>query len=1323
MMTSDDIARMASQQMSLFEQSRSFAGSIGQTAGAVPMPSAELTPAFSSGGAGLMAAQGAVGLAQGAVGAASLVGAAGGFGLGGAAGRALSLMDPFSGAQMAASTGWSAGGGAAAFARGSAAPVARALGAGSVALGGYMAAGSLFSAMTEQVMRGAQEQMAANEMLKRNVSMRSMPGMSFDSGTLGSMASAVRQASSTSTPFDTVNSTVAAGMQAGLYQNVSTLQQFTTQTQALTRAAQQYTNAGFGAETLFQDTLHAQRMGFYGAAGMGAGMGARVLGESMGIGGGLLQAGGFGAQAAQGFGSRRRGAGVAMGLAQRLASGYRSGALDADQMQDLMGGQGLEEGVGSLAGSLTQAAYSEASDTTTLMGLIDPETGHISSDLASSFAGGMMSRTELQRRARKNRGNRSARMAVQARRGSLAGELVGMGAPEEILAGMARADMVSRGVRPGESAEDVMSLSLQKFGSMGEDQARLVQDLISAGPGIKNDIANRMQDIIRTQNSGRSGAFSIDTIKKKLVDRYVEPIAAPLRELGASIASWGSGLADSAVAAIVGTQNAPLGAASVGGGEMLTSAMRGGAAGQGLLRGMGGAMTGRVGMQFGGQNLLFNNDASNFGTVGLYDSLPNGTVAGGLAAGNLVGGLAASGLLSAGSSLLGGAAARFAGAPSTLALSGGLEAAKQVGGAAARGVGGLGLGLAGSMARMVFNPFSLGVSALAAGGGFGDYYGSYDNRGAVPAAVADAFEGMGGGAVVRGGRRGYYGVEQDSIGWAGGIGVWADRMGDAFGAVDDVGPRRSVSARELADIPELLRARMSPTGYMSQLGGESDVLRMRGTYDGPAGAALRRQATLGASSSEMMGTLRSSMYAQYGSAGSLYDITGDARQLAALHAISGGEIGGSMIDQISASLSASDGSTDTANGLGGLMTGVARQRASNIAGRRPLPQMLGQRGGGGIFDIASDTMRLTADALAVATTGIGGSGMPSKDELLKTTKAAGSTFERLLSKGGRDAQPLLDFMEAKDAQSRKATYGKLHGLRNRLTGDEYGTISDLTTGLGDDKYEGLQASLRSIQYDVMRPNQQAALDRQADYESHVGRFGKGTADAARMAKALGSQDKNRLLDLAGKNVTSRGQALQGIDFFGGYGSSMEDLTEYVAGMDGAKRSYAMSMLNEEQQAAGAKGSVLYDSMMYKGRSKGRGVVSALSMLEGSELVDKDFSRQISRAIDSGRGLTSAQNAEVERLLGISGLSADSISKAKSALDRVSHAKSKSERAAGAADFAGAVGSADGVKFKDTGQKAQSSDMSQAISAFSSAVKEAASVISSAAQGKNMSGPA
>lgn len=1289
MMTSDDISRMASQQMQLFEQSRAFTGSIAQ-ASAPPMPSPDQIPAFSGAAAvGYGAAEAAVGAANAGVAGAGLLGMAAGFGFGGVLSRPLSLLDPFGGAFGAAKMGWAAGGGSAAAMGGSMVPAARALGFGGMALGGYMAAGSAFNAMTAQVLRGAQEQMSAQTMLGLNVNNRTMPLMGFDQGTIGGMSSALRGMSSPSMPFAAVNGVAEAGLQAGLYQNVASLGQFKTRTQELMNSTMALTATFGGQANPFQLMAQAQQSGFYGSAGMGAALGAGIAGNAAGIGGmAMLNAGSIGAQVAGSFAAPRSlGARSAMGLAGRISTGVRNGLLDSSRVQDLMGGASLEDGVATLSGELTQAAFSEASDPTTLMGLIDPDTGHIDTSLAAAFSGGMMSRAELKRRARRNRGDRGARMAVQARRGGLTSELMGMADPVELIAGMAQSDIMSRGIRAGESADDVMGLALQKFGNLGEQQAELVQELIRAGPSIKMDISSKMQEQVRASQAGKTTGFSLDALKKKLVERYVEPWATPLRNLGAEIASWGSGLMDDAVGAIVGRENPGMGPATRGGYEALSRGLaRGNLSMGGYSSGVGSSYTG---MRVLGQDVAFTHDAYNFGSPGLYDRMPDGTVMGAASLGMVGVGAGSELAIRGGLSLAnaGWGAIRGAGAATSV-----MGAARGVAGGLARGVGGGALALVGTVGRAISSPLAMAGSALSSAADMNEWMGSYDNRGTVSREAALAMERLGMASTSKYAQPGYLPVETEALdaGFVGslvnlgadlpglveetadaGVGMFDSAVNYVSRAIGGSGSRRSnaakwnndptaawyVNAEDVSRIPKMLQSRYNPGGYLSTVKRADGSTLREGEL-----VALRKQYSENANMIEARGAV--------GGVDGALTAFGES---AILDSFAMGDRGGVI------------------NALGG---GDVLSDISDLA------STLGGVAGAGPGTRVQDLM------------GMAGASSAEEADVIE------SELKAIIAGGGLDAKALEDYARDPSAKTR----GALGDIRRRRGISAHSPFGKFMSGvMTNDKYAA--PFLQGVS-GILGDSIEAA---KAEYRGTLGvqrenlsRFTtKGGQDYSRMAASIGSVGLNHLGGAAANDIEMSQSILDGGQYSPGA------VTAQRRGVVGAfldlpeeGRADALEMLTPAQQAASARGAAIYGSMTRKGGRRGENFLSGLMQLKGAEnVMDQEFTTRVARAINSGKSIGDAELDDLNRLLTISGFGKNT-EQARSALLKAA----KGDKA-GAREFAELSGSTEGVRFRGAGGQAKSGDMSQAIDAFNTAIKNAATVISNAAQGKNQSGPA
>ena len=1334
MMTSDDISRIAQQHAQLMEQSRAMAGNIGVMS-ATPAPPPEMVPGFSA-AAGQAATSGAIGLANAGIAGAGLLGMAGGFGMLGAVGRPLGVLDPFTGAMGAASMGWSAGGGLKALAGGSSAPIARALGAGSLAMGGYMAAGSAFNMMTEQVTRGAQEQMQLTQAMSMSANRASMPSMSFGEGQHRQMATTLRQM------YTGMNSSAAelggfaqAGMNAGMYSGVSSVGQFGARTQELMGQANAAT-AVFGLQDrqqAFQMAGQAQQMGFYGQGALSTAVNIGLTGLSSGISGGaMMGVGSGGAGVASGFGrSRRQGAEVAMGLASRLSSGFRGGGLDATRMQDMMGGASLEEGVGGLAASLTQGAYTAAFDTSTLMGLVDPDTGHIDAGRGAAFASGMISSTDMKKRARSNRSDRSARMAVQARRGGLASELMEMGSPEELMAGSARAEMNSRGIRSGESVDDVMNIALQKYGNMGEEQANLVRELISAGPSIKADISTRMQETIRSQQAAKPNMGTIESLKKKLADKFMEPWAAPMRDLGASISNWGSDLADQATSALFGAESTPMRAVSAGG-HQLARGMRNGADASY----MKGAPSGRGGMNLFGEQWAFKNDRSNFGeSGGIVGDIGVDGVAGVLTAGaSALGTVGAAGLTMGGAALM--KSANFS-----------------VGGAV-RGVAGGAMSLAGSAARMMFNPVTAAIGTVATMGFAGSYMGSADNRGTVSAAYANNMErlGIGGGNVAHG--RGTFGVEEDKISWGEGF---TDSIMN-FGDFDrkDVVHRRNIDAEAVADSRTLLEARMSPgAGLKTQFGdNEKDIQGFIKLAQSRKGEIRTAQAR-GGGADAMWGALgtgaapyQKAIDARRAGRGSKEYSLGTTHRgdnvgyLAAIEAAIPGMVEmGDMTDSLERT-----GPGGLNLGVGGRMgmllgeldpnekvlkdaVGGHKEALAAIDGAAPIIDKISSFfGGGELGTEASNAAKRITDIVGEKKMVHG-----KEQTLLDRGKSMEGELTSLMERGGAVGDSVMDYRKAlvanlnankKDSklsqEEKTATRTALKAAQETVIGLAGSSMGpDLTRAWTSDSQRGGEeflGILNSKAMEVALPGIEAHKTRMADDRRNLNRFTVGGTEANAMQARMGGPAFNIMK-----------KALEGS--IEGTEAGDEALARASLGMNVNQRGSAMEMMNANQQAVVARSSHVYESMTNKKHNKGQQILGGLMQLEGAmdgEVMNQDFTTGILKRVNAGKGLSAGDMDGIDRLLKAHKVSGDDIEKAKGQLRTMAGGGSSKEdreaRATAAKEFAVITGGAGG-KIGSGGGGGKGGDMTANIDAFNVAIGKAATVISEAAAGKNMSGPA
>lgn len=471
-------------------------------------------------------------------------------------GYAPQVMDPFLGTLGAARAGWGSGAG-----QGMGMQAARGLGGGMAAMGGYMLAGSALNTITDQIIQGAQEQLTINTMLSMQATRRNLPLM----GGIGpSGAAAIGgqiQGMANADPWTSVGELtglMGSGLEGGMFRGAGSTGQFQAKFRQLVSEVRQVSDS---LNVTLNEGLSVMRdvqgMGVYGT-GSAAGM----ITTASGIGGGLgLTPGSMLGGAQSGSAMARRfgvhggiGATLGLGMAGRLGAAALNEST-AERIRELAGGAELEEAIPGLAGQLVGGAFALGSTRQgmdVLTAMVDPDTGQIDPSRAAGFASGAFSRKDIQRMAR--RADRSTKQAVKARHDSLLGDLVSLVGPEGMLGGYAQAEMMTRGLKPGENMDDVENVLIQKFGGLGEQQADLVRQLTQDGPGMRTAIQQRMQQEMAAQKAqvDLQKNYSLEGIKRRLVQAYVDPVLAPMRGLGADIVNWGTSAFQGAVDWLVG---------------------------------------------------------------------------------------------------------------------------------------------------------------------------------------------------------------------------------------------------------------------------------------------------------------------------------------------------------------------------------------------------------------------------------------------------------------------------------------------------------------------------------------------------------------------------------------------------------------------------------------------------------------------------------------------------------------------------------------------------------------------------------------------------
>jgi hypothetical protein len=449
------------------------------------------------------------------------------------------VLDPFSGTLDAAKLGYrTAGGGMNGIMRG--------MGFGATALGGYMAAGAAFNTITSSVLQGAQEGLAINQMLSNHITRGTLPGMSLGNAGRFAVADTIRGMASSDPWTNTSELTNLMGglLDQGAFRSTTNTTQFISKFRELKDQVQQ-------VATMFSTTLNEalpiinqfNGMGFYGVAG-GSSAAIYASGSASAFGLNPASIAGAGSGGAAMF--RSMGLHGALGAAQSMRLATQIGGIqDRDFIREMAGGADYDTALSSVASGLVGSAAQVGMSglgTQALYALVDPETGRIDQGRAALLASGGMSKTELNRLVQRGMQSNRVKSAIGSRRDSLVGSLIEQIGPEGMLTGFANAQMLTRGLRAGEDGNDVVSSLIQQFTGLGEDQAQLIQQLASQGPAIKSLIKDRIQDELRSSKNALDSqqATSLEGIKRRLVNKFVEPLLAPVRQWGSSLAQMGA---------------------------------------------------------------------------------------------------------------------------------------------------------------------------------------------------------------------------------------------------------------------------------------------------------------------------------------------------------------------------------------------------------------------------------------------------------------------------------------------------------------------------------------------------------------------------------------------------------------------------------------------------------------------------------------------------------------------------------------------------------------------------------------------------------------
>lgn len=549
--SSTEIQNLIESQTAMFGNVQNYSGQLGQTYGTVPMGP---TASFAGGPVvdpraqfQVQAGQFGVGMAETAVGAGNV--AIGGAALAGmfSSGPAR-YMDPFSGTLATMGKAWQGSAGSGWGLQGS-----RALGAGTLAMGTYMAAGMAINTVGEAFIQGAQEQFATTAMLASAATRQTMPVMGSISATqhggqIGQMIQGMA-GQDIWTNTSELTGLMGSALQSGMFRGTTSVPQFQTQFRELVQTVRQVADAMNTSLTeAFPLIQQFQGMGYFGLRqAAGAAMATRGMSAGLGLPQETLgQAGALGAHMARQYGlSGRLGADVNIRMGAQLGAGTLTGAVSEETLRDMAGGAelpGAIQQVGAqFAGAALRMGYSDMG-TQLLSALVDPETGHIDPARASQLQSGTLGGGALRKLAMRNQRKKGVQAAIMARRGGLSEELLGMVGPETMIMGGATAELGRRGLKPGESLDDVMSMLIQQTSGLGEREAQVIQQLASAGPGLRMEIQQRMQQELSIQKREieNERTYSLEGIKRRLVQKYIDPMLAPVRQLGAQFASWGA---------------------------------------------------------------------------------------------------------------------------------------------------------------------------------------------------------------------------------------------------------------------------------------------------------------------------------------------------------------------------------------------------------------------------------------------------------------------------------------------------------------------------------------------------------------------------------------------------------------------------------------------------------------------------------------------------------------------------------------------------------------------------------------------------------------
>jgi hypothetical protein len=348
-----------------------------------------------------------------------------------------------------------------------------------------------------------------------------------------------------------------------------------------------------------------------------------------------------------------------------------------------------------------------------------------------------------------------------------------------------------------------------------------------------------------------------------------------------------------------------------------------------------------------------------------------------------------------------------------------------------------------------------------------------------------------------------------------------------------------------------------------------------------------------------------------------------------------------------------------------------------------------------------------------------------KAERTKTQTARGKEvqdqFTAVLKKGGGATEAMEEFrvaLQADVSKSTPATTKALDDARKKVRDTAGSMLGDDATALidGIDKRKGGQTTLdalNAVSRAVAQPAIEAYNERMSIDRKNLNRFTVGSTDANAMQAKMGGPAFNIMK-----------KALEGSIEDTEAGN--EELARASLGMNVNQRGSAMEMMNENQKAVVARSSHVYESMTNKKHSRGQQILGGLMQLEGamdSDIMNQDFTTGILKRVNAGKGLSNGDMDGIDRLLKAHKVGTDDIIDAKKQLQTMADkGKSKEDRAAAAKEFAVIAGGAGG-KIGGGGGSGKGGDMTANIEAFNAAIGKAASVISEAAAGKNMSGPA